>query len=59
MGSQEERTRSKVADCSGKVGLAEWETKDSKPLAVNYCRGCDGGRNSQSYRRVCWKVGLE
>ena len=30
--------------------VAEWETKDSK-LAVNYCRGCHGGRHSQSHRR--------
>ena len=53
MGSQEERTH------VGKVGLAEWEPKDSKPLAVKYCGGCDGGRNCQSHKRVHKKVGLE
>ena len=41
---------SKAADHRGEAGLAEWETKDSK-LAVNYCRGCHGGRNSQSHKR--------
>ena len=49
----------KVADCIGKVGLAEWETKDSKPPVVKYCGGCDSGRNPQSHRRVPWKVGLD
>ena len=42
--------RGKVADCVGKAGLAERETKDLK-LAVNYCGGCHGGRNSQSHMR--------
>ena len=46
-------------DCVGEEGLADWETKDSKPLAVKYCEGCDGRRNSQSHRRVGWKVRLE
>ena len=32
----------------GEVGLAEQETKDSE-LAVNYCGGCHGGRNSPSH----------
>ena len=43
----------------GKRVLADWETKDSRPLAVKYCEGCEGGRNSQSYKRVHWKVRLE
>ena len=46
MGSQVERMQGKAADLTEEVGLAEWETKDSKPLAVNYCRGCKGRRNS-------------
>ena len=45
-------------DCRGEAGLAEWESKESK-LAVKYCGGCNGGRNSQFRRRVRWKVGLE
>ena len=45
-----ERTHSKVADYPGKVGLAEWETKDKK-LAVNYCEDCHNGRSSQSHMR--------
>ena len=48
----------KAVDTAGEVGLAEWGTKDSK-LAVKYCGGSEGGINSQSHRRVCWKVGLE
>ena len=59
MWRQVERTFSKVTDCSGKAGLAEWETKDSKPLAVKYCGSWDVRRNSQSHRRVGRKVGLE
>ena len=59
MGSQAEKTCGKAADHMSEAGLAEWETKDSKPLAVKYCGGCDGGRNSQSHRRVHWKVGLK
>ena len=50
MGSWAERTCGKVADLSRKVALAKQETKDSKPLAVKYCGGCKGGRNSQSHR---------
>ena len=46
-------------DCVGEEGLADWETKDSKPLAVKYCGGCEGERNSLSHRRVCREVGLE
>ena len=46
-----ERTRGKVTDCEGEAGLAEEETKDSK-VAVKYCRGCHGERNSKSHRRV-------
>ena len=57
-GSQGERTCGKAVDSVGEAGLAEWETNGSK-LAVKYCGGCDGGRNSQSQRRVGWKVGLE
>ena len=48
----------KVTDHMGKVGLAEGETENSN-LAIKYYRGCDGGRNSQSHKRVCWKVNLE
>ena len=59
IGSWADRTDGKIADPTGKVGLAVWETEDSKPLAVKYCGGCEGRRNSQSRRRVCWKVGLE
>ena len=59
MGNQSERTRDKAVDCAGEVALADRESKDSKPLAVKYCGGCDGGRESQSHRRVHWKVGLE
>ena len=45
---------------TGKVGVADWKTKDSKPLTVkSWGRGCKGGRNSQSHRRVHWKPGLE
>ena len=50
MGSQAERMCSKVVDHAGEVGLAEWETYNSK-LVVNYCRGCHSGRNSQSHMR--------
>ena len=39
------------------VGLAEQET-DSE-LTMDYSGGCHNGKNSQSHRRVCWKVGLE
>ena len=59
MGSWAERTCGKVADLSRKVALAKQETKDSKPLAVKHCGGCKGRRNSQYYRRVRWKVGLD
>ena len=38
-----ERTHGKGADHTGKEGLAHWETKDSKVLAVKYCRGYDMG----------------
>ena len=53
-----ERTLGKAVDHAEEAGLAEWETKDSK-VAVKYCRGCHGRRNSQSHMRVHWKVGLE
>ena len=46
-----------MADHAGNVWLAERETEDSK-LAVKYCGGCLGGRNSQYHRKVHWKVGL-
>ena len=59
MGSWAERTRCKVAGHAGQVGLADQETKDSKVLAVKSCGGCKGRRNSQSHRRIAWKVGLE
>ena len=57
-GNPTERTGHKAVDHVGEAGLTEWETKDSK-LAANYCRGCRGRRNSQSHRRVRWKVGIE
>ena len=41
------------------IGLAERETKDTKPLPVNQCGDCNSWRNSQSHKRVPWKVGLE
>ena len=59
MGSRAERTSDKAADHTDQVGMAEWETKVLKPLAAKYCGDCDVGRNSQSHRRVCRKVGLE
>ena len=59
MGSSVERTCGKAADYMGEVGLAEQETKESKPLGVKYCWACNGGRNSKSHRRVCVKIGLE
>ena len=31
------------------------EKKASKPLVVKFRGGCGGGRNSQSYRRICWR----
>ena len=40
-------------------GLVDWETKDSKPLAVKHWGGCEGGRDSSSHKTVRWKVGLE
>ena len=49
----------KVVDGEGEAGLAERETKDSKPLGIKFCGGCQGRGNTQSHRRVCWKVGLE
>ena len=48
-----------ILNCVSEAGLAEWKTKDSKPLAIKYCRGCNSRRNSQSHRRVHWKVGPE
>ena len=59
MGSHVERTPSKVADPMGEAGLTDRDTKNSKLLALKYCGGCESGRNSQSHKRVCWKVGLE
>ena len=41
----EQRGHTTRPDLAGKVGLVEQETKDSK-LAINYCGGLDGGRNS-------------
>ena len=58
-GQAEKTSSSKVVDYMGEAGLAGPETKDSKPLAVKYYGDCEGGRNSQSHRRVPWKVGLE
>ena len=58
-GQAEKTSSSKVVDYMGEAGLAGPETKDSKPLSVKSLGGCKGGRNSQSYRRVSWKVGLE
>ena len=40
-------------------GAGYQETKDSKALAVKSCGEREGERNSQSLRRVLWKVGLE
>ena len=49
--------RQQTAACE--AGLAEQKTKDSK-LAIKYWgEGGDRGRNSQSHRRVHWKVELE
>ena len=45
-GSPAERTCSKAAEGAGDVGLTEHKTKDSKPLAVEYCGYFNGGRNS-------------
>ena len=59
MGSWVERTLSKVSEYVGEVGLSDQETKDSKPLAIKFYGGCEGWRNSQSHRRVHWKMGLE
>ena len=46
-----------VAD-TGEVGLAEWETKDSK-LSVKYCGGLPQWEKLSSHERVHWKVVLE
>ena len=54
-----ERTHHKAVDHVGWERLAHWETNDSKPLLVKYCGCCEGRRNSQSHRRVIWKVGLQ
>ena len=54
-----ERTHGKVADCVSETGLAEWEIKTQKTLAVKNYGVCDSGRNYQSHRRVHWKVALE
>ena len=35
-----------------KPRVSAWETKDSKLLAINFCEGCKGRRNSHSHRRV-------
>ena len=59
MGIRAERMRGNVADHVGEAGMADWEAKDSKPLAVKYCGGCNYRRNSQSHRRVCWNVRIE
>ena len=49
-----------AADCAGEERLADQETEDSKPLlSVKYCGGHKGGRNSQSHRRVLWKLQLD
>ena len=53
-----EWTSGKLADHTGEAQLAEWETKDSK-LTVNYCKGWDSRRNSQSHRSLHWKVELQ
>ena len=52
-----ESARGKAADYMSRVGVADWETKDSKPLAVKHSGGGEAGRNCQSHRRVGWKVG--
>ena len=59
MGSWVERTNSKAVNCTGQAELADWETKHLKPLAVKFCGGCGGGRNSQSYKRVPWRGPLD
>ena len=56
MGIRAERMRGNMADHVGEAGMADWEAKDSKPLAVKYCGGYKGGKNSQFHRRVRWKV---
>ena len=38
MGSRTEGTRGAVLDCMGAARLADWETKDSQPLAVKSWR---------------------
>ena len=38
-----------------KPRVSAWETKDWKPMVVKACGVCEGGRNSQSHRRVCWR----
>ena len=35
--------------------VTAWGNKASEPLAVKICGGCGGGRDSQPYRRVCWR----
>ena len=32
-----------------------WGKKASKPLTEKTCEGCGSRRNSQPYRRVCWR----
>ena len=41
----------KVADCVGEMGLAEQVKTQTTQVAVNYCQGCHGGRNSQYHMR--------
>ena len=36
--------------------VTAWGNKASKPLAVKTCGVCNSGRNSQSQRRVLWRV---
>ena len=56
-----EKTSGKAAGGLGqeRQRLVEWKTKDSEPLAVKYHGDCEDGRNSQSHRRIGWKVELE
>ena len=35
--------------------VSEWETKDSKPLAIKTFEGCGCGRNSTCHRRLHWR----
>ena len=46
------RRNKRGARQTAKPRILVWETKDSKLLAVKFCGSYEGGRNSQSHRRV-------